>query len=816
MKKILFSLLLVLGAAFVALAVPAYPGKYIRILPDGTAITLQNHGDEYFHWITDESGRVVEKGADGFYRTVDPATFAARRSRAMASRRKIWSSFENPFPTNFGDRKLLCILANFADSTYIVNDPNQHFYDMLNQTGYSEGGSIGSVRDYYIDNSGGLYRPQFDVYGPVTLSETSAYYDSNGPDKAIREAIDTLTKYVSINLDDYDTDGDGDIDMVLFYYPGHNEAEGAGEESIWPHQGTGNFGTLGGKTFNRYFCTSELRGSSGDNPCFIGTTCHEFAHSLGLPDFYDTDYETNGENTMTTGSFDLMSGGNYNDSGRKPPFLSAVERNMLGWMENFPELGAGEYTLPPVYENAAYRSAAATQGEYFVLECRDHYKWDAALPGTGLLVYHIDKTGNKVPGSPYTGAQIWNTNKINAYGGHPCYYLYPSGNSAYTFPGANGTSTALLKDWNDNPTGILLSGITEGSSGVSFSVVSTSDRVMFGTVRSGAGEVLAGAQVVVRQSAYGFAAAPALLSGDTVITTDDTGFYSITLPSTSSNEQILVVSKEGYVPVCLNVATAGQFTQQDIFLPRVGEGEHSSIHRYDPSLTFYYTRFNNAPTIAMAIHYSAEEIAEMGLTGGQLQTVSFIAGATTYEQVYLVVDVGGQRALLRDVTERYAAGSLISYPVSDAGITLPEGADLYVGYGLTGLISEEYNICMYGPQSAFTDGTYVNRNFLTSSSWSKAFNSGNYFSFIIETEISAHRQIGLNDYGVAFIRLEADVPKVVAPAGKTVYSTEWFLDGTAVQAPAALASHAAGDHTYMVRLTYYDGTSERVYYDFTL
>lgn len=815
MKKILLSLLLLTGVSLVASAVPARPGKFKRTLPDGSTIVLENHGDEYFHWLTDEAGRIVEKGANGYYHTVDGTAFAARRARSLAERRKAtWSSYENPPETNFGDRKILCILANFSDSTYVIDNPQEKFSDMLNQAGYAYDGAIGSVRDYFMDNSRDQYHPRFDVYYcPVALSQSSAYYDKKGPQLAIREAFDSLSKYTAINFDDYDTDNDGDIDMVLFYYPGHNEAEGAGEESIWPHRSTGNYGTLGGKTFNQYFCTSELRNTDGNDMCAIGTTCHEFAHALGLPDFYDTDYETNGQNTMTTGNYDLMSGGNYNDQGRRPPYLNSIERNMLGWMENFPQLEAGNHTLAPVYENDALRCDTDTEGEYFVLECRDRYKWDSAIPGAGLLVYHIDKSGNTVPGSSYTGAQIWNTNKINAYGGHPCCCLYPS---ERTFPGSDGGTTLLLKDWNDQAVGILLSGITEGSGGVSFSVVSTSERVMFGTVRNGGGQAVAGARVVVRKSAYPFAAAPALMSGDIVVVSDETGFYSITLPETSSNEQILVVSMEGYVPVCLNVAAAGLFTQQDIYLPRLGEGDHSSIQRYDPSLTFYYTRFSGASSIGMTIHYSAEEIAEMGLTGGQLETVSFQTAPTTYEQVYLVVDVGGQRALLREVTDRFSPGAYVSYPVSDAGITLTEGADLYVGYGLTGLNPEEYGISMYGPQSAFTDGTYINRNFLTSSSWTKTFAKTQFFSFIIAAEVSARRQIGLNDFGVAFIRLNADVPTVVAPAGKTVYSTEWFLDGTAVEVPAALSSHAAGDHTYMVRLTYYDGTVERVYYDFTI
>ena len=125
------------------------------VTPDGTVIVLQKHGDEYFHWTTDASGQVVEKNADGFYRpaSMNFQTMAARAEELRAQNR-VWSSYDNPPETNFGDRKVLCIIANFTDSTFVVDNPQQHFYNMLNQPGYSFNGATGSVRDYFVDNSG--------------------------------------------------------------------------------------------------------------------------------------------------------------------------------------------------------------------------------------------------------------------------------------------------------------------------------------------------------------------------------------------------------------------------------------------------------------------------------------------------------------------------------------------------------------------------------------------------------------------------------------------------------------------------------------
>ena len=37
----------------------------------------------------------------------------------------------------------------------------------------------------------------------------------------------------------------------------------------------------------------------------IGVICHEFGHNLGAPDFYDTNYQTSG-NQDGTGEWDIM------------------------------------------------------------------------------------------------------------------------------------------------------------------------------------------------------------------------------------------------------------------------------------------------------------------------------------------------------------------------------------------------------------------------------------------------------------------------------------------------------------------------------
>ena len=816
MKKILTTLLLVLSVSVMALAVPAYPGKYQFTQPDGSVITLQNHGDEYFSWTTDESGRVVEMGEDGFYRPVDQAVHQARvrkARQASISRRGSWSSYEDPFETNFGDRKILCILAEFSDITFTIDDPKTKFTAMLNQSGYSYDGAIGSVRDYYIDNSGGQYRPEFDVYGPVTLSKTSAEYYQKGSYNKVPEAIMEAYELLEaeIDIDQYDTDSDGDVDMVLFYFAGHNQAEGAGTNTIWPHQGTGSYGTLGGKTFNRYFCTSELRGNSGTNMCAIGTTCHEFAHSLGLPDFYDTDYASNGDNSFTTGKFDLMAAGNYNDSGRRPPYMSAVERNMLGWMAAPTDLTDGEHVLNPIRNDVAYRSDSANPGEYYVLEVRDNYKWDSALMDWGLLIYHVDKSSRIVTGST-SAATLWEySNSINAFGGHPCFYLKAASGSNYAFPGINSVTSLPLIDWDGAANGVILSGISFDGSKVSFRSGTTDKRVMYGYVTNTSGFPLSGARVVLSQSAHPFSAAP-LLSGDRYVETDASGYYEFIIPDSASEDQILTVSKSGYTPVSLNVPIDAGFLRQDFYLPYPNEGAHGNLYRYDSALTFYTTR-TNSTSKGLVFRYTASDLEAEGVVGHRIEAISFQACPTTYDRIYVLIDIDGERVLLRDVTDRFVTGGMTSVAVGDAGIMVPTGKDIYIGFGMTGLSTTEYNVNMYGPQDVSTNGAYYNNDFLNTTTWNSVTFGGKPFSFIISAEVIAPAAVTFSKLGVASIEVVADVPTVVAPSGKTLYATQWYLDGAPVLTPSAITDLSAGDHTYMVRLSYYDGTSERVYYD---
>ena len=458
MKKIIATILAAFCCFSAAMAVPAYRGFIRHTQPDGSVISIRLHGDEFGHWVTDASGQILEMDADGFYRPADKAKTNARLAAARMRRSAVNTGRRRSLARAgiaTGQKRFLVILVQFSDVKFASESTaQQDFTNLLNQNGYSVNGGTGSARDFYYDNSHGAFEPLFDVYGPVTLDNNQAYYggnDSSGndqsPEVAVQQGCQKLDTDFGVDFSQYDNDGDGEVDLVFMYYAGRGEADGGGDDCIWPHQWELTSGgidlTLDGKTINKYACTNEIvsYGALEGKMCGIGTACHEFGHAMGLPDFYDTDYDN--QNGLSAGmfSFSTMDSGSYNNDGRTPPYFTIEERIMLGWItasDAFREFSiSGSYTIGTVDNNIAYKTPTDQDGEYFVYECRGSNGWDAGLPSHGLIVTHVDKSSRKVTiynGSTkitnQTAAQLWSNwttyNAINENGSHPCCYVVPA------------------------------------------------------------------------------------------------------------------------------------------------------------------------------------------------------------------------------------------------------------------------------------------------------------------------------------------------------------------------------------------------------
>lgn len=247
---------------------------------------------------------------------------------------------------------------------------------------------------------------------------------------ALREA------YPDIDFSEYDNDGDGFVDSIFIFYAGYGENEGAPSWTIWPHSAElysmYNLDLqFDGVRIDKYACSNELRGKSGQNLTGIGTFVHEYSHVLGLMDHYPT-LLANRE--VSPGEWDVMDMGSYNNEGHTPPAYNSFERYTLGWLNPRRLTGPENVVLNPILEsNEAVCIQTDKEEEFFLFENRQNSGWDAYLPGHGMLVWHVDYD-----------PELWELNHINNVSTHQNFDLveadgiYGSGSrNGDPFPGTD-------------------------------------------------------------------------------------------------------------------------------------------------------------------------------------------------------------------------------------------------------------------------------------------------------------------------------------------------------------------------------------------
>ena len=445
-------------------AAPARKGLLNLRQPDGTLVQAYLSGDEHGHLMLTPDGCSLVQDAEGWWcyarydfyghrlnsgeHAGDPDTpgeviAASRNIPYDLLRQHRLSRVRSAVPlrnrelarTRSGEtggvRHGLIILAQFPDIEFQYG--KSQFENLINGSGSTT--ALAYFKDQWKDN----YSFRFDITDVVTLPQNYAYYGANNDDgeddkapEMIRDACAAIGPEIDFSA--YDNDRDGKVDCVFVFYAGPNESEGAGDNYIWPHQwylqsGAGITFRRDGVLVDNYACTSELR--LGDNQssyamATIGTFCHEYTHTFGIPDLYDTDNEDSGGYAETMWNcIDLMDAGNYNNGGKTPPNYSAVEYWFFGMSEG-KALTEGRHILHPIHENGDYLYLETdNEKEIYLLECRHNQGWDAYIGGNGLLIYHIDWSDRPAGESTSAGKVItawkrWDINEVNAYPEHQC------------------------------------------------------------------------------------------------------------------------------------------------------------------------------------------------------------------------------------------------------------------------------------------------------------------------------------------------------------------------------------------------------------
>ena len=205
-SRIVFSLLVMMSTMPV-FADEADPTVWLQVTLDtGEQITAHWVGDERFHFLVDSEGKTYMANDEGSFSYVDSVTLQQRRDAffeqlmegvGRPGMRKLSTKERDYFPDRsrfLGKKKGLVVLLEFGEdngaggknaatafkfSKNIIGDPVQHFDKFLNQVNFKEGNFVGSVHDYFYDQSYGKFDVTFDVVGPVLLSKNAAYYSGS-------------------------------------------------------------------------------------------------------------------------------------------------------------------------------------------------------------------------------------------------------------------------------------------------------------------------------------------------------------------------------------------------------------------------------------------------------------------------------------------------------------------------------------------------------------------------------------------------------------------------------------------------------------
>lgn len=497
MKRLLLAAVLLLTTATLALAIPAKRFWRTVVQPDGTELKLMLIGDERLHYfITEDTVPVLEYKnayyyADGIgfgmtrsntlaHNAGQRTASEAKMARAVSAKRieqlrpitmqKLFrptrplmrrADSNGPFYSSdhrsiTGQHKSIVILCEFPNKKFAAGHDSTYYWNMVNEEGYTnEEGAIGSIHDYFKDQSHGLLDLTFDVVGPIEMDYNYSHYgsgmslDTQTGDNGWEFAYEALNKvdslYPNLNWADYDWDGDGEVENLYLIYAGYGQATGGSSSTLWPAQT--NFDdynsfaayygypvynvNFDGVKINTFAYGNELYGSSSYNskPQGMGTMTHEFSHCLGFPDLYNTDYTSSAD----MGNWSILAAGSYGGPqgiGWVPVGYTAYEKWAAGWID-YKEFGAMNDTIDSmkstynggnayvIYNDRMLKNADPKKLEYFVLENRTQNRWDTYIPAQGLEVLHVNYDED-----------LWNNNNVNnGSNGHSNVVLVPADNS---------------------------------------------------------------------------------------------------------------------------------------------------------------------------------------------------------------------------------------------------------------------------------------------------------------------------------------------------------------------------------------------------
>ena len=400
--------------------------------------------------------------------TMPPAAGAVSPELSSAFERGLFEVDAVPpaLSTSAGPRlwRIPIIRVAFTDSALVF--PRVRLEQQLFDT--TGAVSTGSMTQYYRWASGGRLELQGEVVATVTLQHDRNYYaaDAWGVDALgtpnnsyglFREAISACDGAVDFSR--FDLDNDGYVDMLWVVHAGPGGETTTSRRDLWSITSRATAGWNNGASvecndfvpgsltqhirIDRFTILPELSSFHPGQPAEIGVYCHEFGHTLGLPDLYDTS-ALGGTANVGPGYWSLMSSGAYGGDGQSPEspsHLGAWCLLWLGWANRFRPTQDTTLVLPPIVDGAPvleFCFQGEVSSEHFLIENRVREGFDRKLPAEGLLVTQVDEAvvgaklaGNRINTGPTPGLRV-----LEADGDYDLFTGGNRGDANDPFPGA--------------------------------------------------------------------------------------------------------------------------------------------------------------------------------------------------------------------------------------------------------------------------------------------------------------------------------------------------------------------------------------------
>jgi M6 family metalloprotease-like protein len=380
-----------------------------------------------------------------------------------------------------GSVRGLTILVTFPDTGTTVTRADVDA--LLNAPSYRESGNAASVNEYFKIMSTNRLDYVNDVVGPFQLSKPRLFY-ANTEGRLVPEALN-LAESNGVDFSRYDSLGEGIVDSVCIMYAGQTEYRG----DLWPHNWV-HRATFDGVSTELYIVTSMGRRAADLS---IGTFCHESGHLLcRWPDLYDYGMiEREGDDFKSAGlgSYCVMGAGNHLDRGRTPAPVSMYLRNLVGWCGDVVDLSVGgKFAAKQGEYDTALQYPTTHENEYFLIENRSRQGFDAALPSSGLAVYHCDTRGSN-EFQQGTREKHYQCALLQADGHLDLEHNLNQGDGGDLYGGIAGTALAHSSQpaslkWDGSESGLTVSAISDPGPVITFTV---------GPVTAPSGQTVSGA-----------------------------------------------------------------------------------------------------------------------------------------------------------------------------------------------------------------------------------------------------------------------------------------------------------------------------------